>query len=284
MIEDKGFAAWFNSRMPSAKAMWEVHMSKYYAPKNFNFWYYFGVLSLVVLVIQLVTGIWLLMSYQGSAEEAFASVEYIMRDVELGWIIRYAHSTGASMFFIVVYAHMFRGLMYGSYKAPRELVWIFGCTIYVALMAEAFMGYVLPWGQMSYWGAQVIISLFGAIPVIGEDIVQWIRGDYLISGITLNRFMSLHVVAVPIILIALAIAIIVYLLHWLYRRSSKEVSFVRTGMFGEKVIISGGAFVLPIIHNITQVGMRTLCIIVKRGGDKALITSDRMRAEILAEF
>jgi ubiquinol-cytochrome c reductase cytochrome b subunit len=211
MIEDKGFAAWFNSRMPSAKAMWEVHMSKYYAPKNFNFWYYFGVLSLVVLVIQLVTGIWLLMSYQGSAEEAFASVEYIMRDVELGWIIRYAHSTGASMFFIVVYAHMFRGLMYGSYKAPRELVWIFGCTIYVALMAEAFMGYVLPWGQMSYWGAQVIISLFGAIPVIGEDIVQWIRGDYLISGITLNRFMSLHVVAVPIILIALVVMHIIAL-------------------------------------------------------------------------
>jgi ubiquinol-cytochrome c reductase cytochrome b subunit len=151
------------------------------------------------------------MSYQGSAEQAFASVEYIMRDVELGWIIRYAHSTGASAFFVVVYMHMFRGLMYGSYKAPRELVWIFGMTIYVALMAEAFMGYVLPWGQMSYWGAQVIISLFGAIPVVGEDIVQWIRGDYLISGITLNRFMSLHAVALPIILIALVVMHIIAL-------------------------------------------------------------------------
>ena len=171
----------------------------------------FGTSSLVVLVIQLVTGIWLLMSYQGSAEQAFASVEYIMRDVELGWIIRYAHSTGASAFFIVVYLHMFRGLIYGSYKAPRELVWIFGMTIYVALMAEAFLGYVLPWGQMSYWGAQVIISLFGAIPVVGEDIVQWIRGDYLISGITLNRFMSLHVVAMPIILLALVVMHIIAL-------------------------------------------------------------------------
>ena len=186
-------------------------MAEYYAPKNFNFWYYFGVLAMVVLVIQLVTGVWLLMSYQGSAEQAFASVEYIMRDVELGWIIRYAHSTGASAFFIVVYMHMFRGLMYGSYKPPRELVWIFGMTIYVALMAEAFLGYVLPWGQMSYWGAQVIISLFGAIPVVGEDLVQWIRGDYLISGITLNRFMSLHVVAIPIILLALVVMHIIAL-------------------------------------------------------------------------
>ena len=162
-------------------------------------------------MIQLVTGVWLLMSYQGSAEQAFASVEYIMRDVELGWVIRYAHSTGASAFFIVVYMHMFRGLMYGSYKPPRELVWIFGMTIYVALMAEAFLGYVLPWGQMSYWGAQVIISLFGAIPVVGEDLVQWIRGDYLISGITLNRFMSLHVVAIPIILLALVVMHIIAL-------------------------------------------------------------------------
>ncbi|MFQ3228069.1 MAG: ubiquinol-cytochrome c reductase cytochrome b subunit, partial [Porticoccaceae bacterium] len=194
MSEEKGFAAWLDSRMPTLKREWNRHMAEYYAPKNFNFWYYFGVLAMVVLVIQLVTGVWLLMSYQGSAEQAFASVEYIMRDVELGWVIRYAHSTGASAFFIVVYMHMFRGLMYGSYKPPRELVWIFGMTIYVALMAEAFLGYVLPWGQMSYWGAQVIISLFGAIPVVGEDLVQWIRGDYLISGITLNRFMSLHVV------------------------------------------------------------------------------------------
>ena len=211
MSNETGFAAWFNERMPTLQREWKRHMSEYYAPKNFNFWYYFGVLSMVVLVIQLITGIWLLMSYQGSAEQAFASVEYIMRDVDMGWIIRYAHSTGASMFFIVVYMHMFRGLMYGSYKAPRELVWIFGMTIYVALMAEAFLGYVLPWGQMSYWGAQVIISLFGAIPVVGEDIVQWIRGDYLISGITLNRFMSLHVVAMPIILIALVVMHIIAL-------------------------------------------------------------------------
>ena len=211
MSNETGFAAWLNSRMPTLQREWKRHMSEYYAPKNFNFWYYFGVLSMVVLVIQLVTGIWLLMSYQGSAEQAFASVEYIMRDVDLGWIIRYAHSTGASAFFIVVYLHMFRGLMYGSYKAPRELVWIFGMTIYLALMAEAFLGYVLPWGQMSYWGAQVIISLFGAIPVVGEDIVQWIRGDYLISGITLNRFMSLHVVALPIILIALIVMHIIAL-------------------------------------------------------------------------
>ena len=211
MSNESGFAAWLDSRMPTLKREWNRHMAEYYAPKNFNFWYLFGVLSLVVLVIQLITGIWLLMSYQGSAEQAFASVEYIMRDVELGWIIRYAHSTGASAFFVVVYMHMFRGLMYGSYKAPRELVWIFGMTIYVALMAEAFMGYVLPWGQMSYWGAQVIISLFGAIPVVGEDIVQWIRGDYLISGITLNRFMSLHAVALPIILIALVVMHIIAL-------------------------------------------------------------------------
>ncbi|MGV6806683.1 MAG: ubiquinol-cytochrome c reductase [bacterium] len=201
----KSVGAWVDSRMPMLQVEWNKHMAQYYAPKNFNFWYFFGVLSLVVLVIQLLSGIWLLMSYQGSAEQAFASVEYIMRDVEYGWIIRYIHSTGASAFFIVVYLHMFRGLLYGSYKAPRELVWIFGMAIYLALMAEAFLGYVLPWGQMSYWGAQVIISLFGAIPYIGEDIVQWVRGDYLISGITLNRFMSLHVVAVPIILLALVV-------------------------------------------------------------------------------
>ena len=202
---------WVDSRMPSLKEGWNNHMAEYYAPKNFNFWYFFGVLSMVVLVIQLLTGIWLLMSFQGSSEMAFASVEYIMRDVDFGWLIRYAHSTGASMFFVVVYLHMFRGLIYGSYKAPRELVWVFGMTIYVMLMAEAFLGYVLPWGQMSYWGAQVIISLFGAIPVVGDDLVQWIRGDYLISGITLNRFMSLHVVAVPIILLGLVVMHIIAL-------------------------------------------------------------------------
>lgn len=199
-----GIWKWVDKRLPVQRA-WDTHMGKYYAPKNFNFWYFFGVLSLLVLVIQLVSGIWLLMSYNPTAEGAFASVEYIMRDVDYGWILRYIHSTGASAFFVVVYLHMFRGLIYGSYKAPRELVWIFGMAIYLALMAEAFMGYVLPWGQMSYWGAQVIISLFGAIPYVGEDIVQWVRGDYLISGITLNRFMSLHVVALPIVLLALVV-------------------------------------------------------------------------------
>ncbi len=199
-----GLWNWVDQRLPVQRA-WDTHMAKYYAPKNFNFWYVFGVLSLLVLVIQLVSGIWLLMSYEASAEGAFASVEYIMRDVQHGWLIRYIHSTGASAFFIVIYLHMFRGLIYGSYKAPRELVWLFGMAIYLVLMAEAFMGYVLPWGQMSYWGAQVIISLFGAIPVIGEDLVQWIRGDYLISGITLNRFMSLHAVALPIVLLALVV-------------------------------------------------------------------------------
>ena len=198
------FRDWVDARLPIMRA-WNTHMAEYYAPKNFNFWYVFGVLSMIILVIQLISGIWLLMSFQGSAETAFASVEYIMRDVDYGWIIRYMHSTGASAFFIVIYLHMFRGLIYGSYKPPRELVWIFGMTIYVALMAEAFLGYVLPWGQMSFWGAQVIISLFGAIPVVGDDIVQWVRGDYLISGITLNRFMSLHVVAVPIVLLALVV-------------------------------------------------------------------------------
>jgi len=195
---------WVDERLPVVRA-WDTHMGKYYAPKNFNFWYFFGVLSILVLVNQLLTGIWLTMNFTPTAEGAFASVEYIMRDVEYGWLLRYMHSTGASAFFVVVYLHMFRGLMYGSYKAPRELVWIFGMTIYLALMAEAFMGYVLPWGQMSYWGAQVIVSLFGAIPVVGEDLVQWIRGDFLISGATLNRFFSLHVVALPIVILALVV-------------------------------------------------------------------------------
>jgi ubiquinol-cytochrome c reductase cytochrome b subunit len=195
---------WVDARFPATK-MWEDHLSKYYAPKNFNFYYFFGSLALLVLVNQLLTGVWLTMSYEPSAEGAFASVEYIMRDVEYGWILRYLHSTGASAFFIVVYMHMFRGLLYGSYQKPRELVWVFGMLIYLALMAEAFMGYLLPWGQMSYWGAQVIISLFGAIPVIGADLTEWIRGDYLISGITLNRFFALHVVAVPIVLLALVV-------------------------------------------------------------------------------
>lgn len=195
---------WIDARLPVVTA-YEKHMSKYYAPKNFNVMYFFGSLSMLVLVNQLLTGIWLTMSYNPSAEGAFASIEYIMRDVEYGWLLRYLHSTGATAFFVVVYLHMFRGLMYGSYQKPRELVWIFGMTIYLVLMAEAFMGYLLPWGQMSYWGAQVIINLFGAIPVVGEDLSLWIRGDYLISGVTLNRFFALHVVALPIVLLALVV-------------------------------------------------------------------------------
>jgi len=196
---------WIDARFPMTRFMKE-HASEYYAPKNFNFWYYFGSLALVVLVLQIVTGIFLTMNYKPSAADAFASVEYIMRDVEWGWLIRYMHSTGASAFFIVVYLHMFRGLMYGSYKNPRELVWIFGMLIYLCLMAEAFMGYLLPWGNMSYWGAQVIVSLFGAIPGIGESLVEWIRGDYYISDITLNRFFALHVIALPLALVFLVIA------------------------------------------------------------------------------
>lgn len=205
-----GFMGWIDDRFP-ATAMWDDHLAKYYAPRNFNFWYFFGSLALLVLVNQIVTGIWLTMSYNPSAEGAFASVEYIMRDVEYGWLLRYMHSTGASAFFVVVYLHMFRGMMYGSYQKPRELVWLFGMTIYLALMAEAFMGYLLPWGQMSYWGAQVIVSLFGAIPVIGEDLQQWIRGDYLISGITLNRFFALHVIALPIVILGLVVLHIIAL-------------------------------------------------------------------------
>ena len=199
-----GLVGWIDARLPITRT-WNTHMGEYYAPKNFNMWYFFGVFSLLVLVNQLLTGIWLTMNYTPSSEEAFASVEYIMRDVDYGWLLRYMHSTGASAFFIVVYLHMVRALIYGSYKKPRELIWIFGMLIFVVLMAEAFVGYVLPWGQMSYWGAQVIISLFGAIPVVGEDIVTWIRGDYLISGITLNRFFALHVVALPIVLLALVV-------------------------------------------------------------------------------
>ena len=195
---------WVDARLPIVAA-WKKHMSEYYAPKNFNIWYFFGVLSLVVLVIQLLTGIWLTMNYTATAEEAFASVEYIMRDIDYGWMLRYLHSTGASAFFFVVYIHMFRGLMYGSYQKPRELIWVFGMTIYLVLMAEGFFGYILPWGQMSYWGANVIVSLFGAIPVVGEDLLVWIRGDYLISGATLNRFFALHVVALPIVLLGLVV-------------------------------------------------------------------------------
>jgi ubiquinol-cytochrome c reductase cytochrome b subunit len=207
---ERGLMRWVDDRFPATQA-WQDHLSKYYAPKNFNFWYFFGSLALLVLVNQILTGIWLTMSYNPSAEGAFASVEYIMRDVEYGWLIRYLHSTGASAFFVVIYLHMFRALLYGSYKAPRELVWIFGMALYLVLMAEAFMGYLLPWGQMSYWGAQVIISLFATIPAIGPDLAQWIRGDFLISGITLNRFFALHVVALPIVILALVVLHIIAL-------------------------------------------------------------------------
>src|SRR5687768_12217457 len=196
---------WVDNRFPLTK-LWNDQWGQYYAPKNFNFWYIFGSLAMLVLVIQIVTGIFLVMHYKPDAALAFASVEYIMRDVEWGWLIRYMHSTGASAFFIVVYLHMFRGLMYGSFKNPRELVWIFGMLIYLCLMAEAFFGYLLPWGNMSYWGAQVIVSLFGAIPGIGEGLVEWIRGDYYISDITLNRFFALHVIALPLALVFLVIA------------------------------------------------------------------------------
>ncbi|MFQ5547593.1 MAG: cytochrome bc complex cytochrome b subunit [Woeseia sp.] len=205
-----GFIKWIDDRFPLTKVT-RQHATEYYASKSFNFWYVFGVLATFVLVIQLVTGIFLTMSYKPSATEAFASVEYIMRDVELGWLIRYLHSTGASAFFIVVYLHMYRALLYGSYKKPRELIWLIGMLIFFVLMAEAFAGYLLPWGQMSYWGAQVIISLFGAIPVIGETLVEYIRGDYSISDITLNRFFALHVIAMPMALIALVFVHIVAL-------------------------------------------------------------------------
>ncbi|MEO6064405.1 MAG: cytochrome bc complex cytochrome b subunit [Lysobacterales bacterium] len=198
-------AAWVNERAPGMMPFYRKHMTEYYAPKNFNLWYYFGSLAMIALVNQIVTGIWLTMNYKPSAAEAFASVEYIMRDVEWGWLIRYMHSTGASAFFIVVYLHMFRGLLYGSYRKPRELVWILGMLIYLVLMAEAFMGYVLPWGQMSFWGAKVIISLFGAIPWIGGALTEWIMGDYLPSDITLNRFFALHVIALPLVLLLLVV-------------------------------------------------------------------------------
>ena len=195
---------WIDDRFPLSK-VWNEHMAQYYAPKNFNFWYYFGALSLVVLVLQIVTGIILTMHYKPDADLAFASVEYIMRDVPAGWFVRYLHGVGASMFFLVVYLHMFRAMLYGSHRKPRELIWLLGMVIYVALMAEAFFGYLLPWGNMSYWGAQVIISLFGALPVVGDPLVEWIRGDYNISDITLNRFFALHVIAVPLALVMLVV-------------------------------------------------------------------------------
>jgi ubiquinol-cytochrome c reductase cytochrome b subunit len=206
-----GLLTWVDQRFP-LMSTWRAHLSEYYAPKNHNFWYIFGALSILVLVNQIVTGIFLTMNYKPDAAQAFASVEYIMREVSGGWLIRYMHSTGASAFFVVVYLHMFRGLLYGSYQKPRELVWIFGVLIYLTLMGEAFFGYLLPWGQMSYWGAQVIVNLFGAIPLIGPDLSIWIRGDYVISDATLNRFFAFHVIALPLVLLGL-VAAHIFALH-----------------------------------------------------------------------
>ncbi|MBV6272665.1 cytochrome bc complex cytochrome b subunit [Alcaligenaceae bacterium CGII-47] len=205
IVETTGLMGWIDRRFPLT-SLFKDHMSEYYAPKNFNFWYFFGSLALLVLVIQVVTGIFLVMNYKPDARFAFESVEYIMREVPGGWFIRYMHSTGASMFFVVVYLHMLRGLFYGSYRKPRELVWIFGVAIFLSLMAEAFFGYLLPWGQMSYWGAQVIVNLFSAIPFIGPELSLWIRGDYVVSDATLNRFFAFHVIAIPLVLIGLVVA------------------------------------------------------------------------------
>jgi ubiquinol-cytochrome c reductase cytochrome b subunit len=203
--------SWIDKRFPLTET-WKAHLSEYYAPKNLNFWSFFGSLAILTLVIQIVSGIWLAMSYKPSAVEAFASVEYIMRDVEWGWLIRYIHSTGASAFFIVIYLHMFRALLWGSYRKPRELLWIIGVVIYLAMMATAFFGYLLPWGQMSFWGAQVIVNLFAAVPVIGDDLAVWVRGDYVISDVTLNRFFAFHFV-LPFVLAALVFLHIVALHH-----------------------------------------------------------------------
>ena len=204
-VETTGLLGWIDERFPLT-SNWKAHLSEYYAPKNFNFWYFFGSLATLVLVLQIVTGIFLTMHYKPDAARAFESVEYIMRDVPWGWLVRYMHSTGASAFFIIVYLHMFRGLIYGSYRKPRELIWIFGCLIFLTLMAEAFFGYLLPWGQMSYWGAQVIVNLFSAIPIIGPELSVWIRGDYVVGDATLNRFFAFHVIAIPLVLLGLVVA------------------------------------------------------------------------------
>lgn len=206
-----GFIRWMDDRFPVTK-VWKEHFGEYYAPKNFNFLYYFGAILTVILVLQIVTGIILTMHYKPDVASAFASVEYIMRDVPAGWFVRYLHSVGASMIFIALYIHMFRGLMYGSHKSPRELIWLLGMLLYVAMMAEAFFGYLLPWGNMSYWGAQVIVSLFGAIPFVGEGLAEWIRGDYVISDATLNRFFAFHVILLPLLL-ALLIYLHIVALH-----------------------------------------------------------------------
>ena len=206
----KNKQSWIDQRFPLTK-VWNEHLAEYYTPRNFNFWYFFGSLAILMLVMQLVTGIFLTMHFKPDSANAFASVEYIMRDVEWGWLVRYLHSVGASAFFVVIYLHMYRGLLYGSYKGPRELIWVLGMLLYIVLMAEAFMGYVLPWGQMSFWGAQVIISLFGSVPVIGPDLLVWILGDYAVGDAALNRFFSLHVIALPLILVVLVFLHIVAL-------------------------------------------------------------------------
>ena len=209
-VETTGLIGWIDRRFPLTST-YKAHLSEYYAPKNFNFWYFFGSLALIVLVLQIVTGIFLVMHYKPDSQTAFQSVEYIMREVPGGWFVRYMHSTGASMFFVVVYLHMVRALIYGSYRKPRELIWIFGVGIFLCLMAEAFFGYLLPWGQMSFWGAQVIVNLFSAIPFIGPELSIWIRGDYVVSDATLNRFFSFHVIAIPLVLLGLVAAHIVAL-------------------------------------------------------------------------
>jgi len=211
-VETTGLMGWIDQRFPLTK-MFKEHMSEYYAPKNFNFWYFFGVLAMVVMGLQIATGIFLTMHYKPDSALAFQSVEYIMRDVPWGWLIRYLHSTGASAFFIVVYLHMFRGLLYGSYRKPRELIWLLGCALFLILMAEAFMGYLLPWGQMSYWGAQVIVNMFSSIPYIGEELSIWIRGDFVVSDATLNRFFAFHVATIPLILVGVVAAHIIALHH-----------------------------------------------------------------------
>ena len=209
-IDTTGVLGWVDQRFPLTST-WKAHLSEYYAPKNFNFFYFFGALATLILVLQILTGIFLTMHYKADSAKAFESVEYIMRDVPWGWLIRYMHSTGASAFFVVIYLHMFRGLLYGSYRKPRELIWIFGCLIFLVLMAEAFFGYLRPWGQMSYWGAQVIVNLFSAIPFIGPELSLWIRGDYVVGDATLNRFFAFHVIAIPLVLLGLVAAHIVAL-------------------------------------------------------------------------
>ena len=251
-------ANWFDNRFPTAGAAYRDHLSEYYAPKNFNFWYFFGSLALLVLVIQIVTGIFLTMHYKPDAAKAFESVEYIMRDVPWGWLVRYMHSTGASAFFVVVYLHMFKAMIYGGYRKPRELVWIFGCAIFLVLMAEAFMGYLLPWGQMSYWGAQVIVNLFAAIPFIGPDLALLIRGDYVVSDATLNRFFSFHVIAVPLVLLGLVVAHLMAL-HDVGSNNPDGVE-IKAGPKGNRWSVSAPADGVPFhpyytVHDIFGVSM-----------------------------